>query len=45
MDNFSINLDGIWYAFETCYVMNLILIFFCPFNIQGREAHLDDFVK
>ena len=43
MSKFSVSLDGIWYTFEIASVMKLIIVFFQPFSIRGRETYLGDF--
>ena len=43
---FPIDLDGTWYAVETCWVLfNFVFILSCPVNIPGREPYLGDCVK
>ena len=48
ISKFSINLEGMWYAVDTCWCdVNLIVILILshPFNIQGREPYSCDFIK
>ena len=42
--NLKIDLDGIWYGVEMCW-MDIIFIYCCLVNIQGRELYLDDFFR
>ena len=47
LTRFSIDLDGLWSAVETCWcrLMNPMLSWSRTFNIQGRKPYFFDFVE